>query len=388
MKGSYKRINPPDMVISDLGELSDPKSKVLHGITDYQTVSKEMNYIEIPHKLVTYPKNELSLFNDEIIAPMRQQIRDGKPLLSNKEMRRVRLPLYESALQDLKEDGFEAAEKYIRHLLVLVEDQENVGDLKSSPNTLKKLINGFKKGDISKDARVLITTALSILKDDTNKNWFWLIEDILKTAVDVAIENNFNDELHAIALYIQGEFLLEKLGKVNEAEVQLLESKAISNDRMWTLSEIIDEEKDMLFYETCFLLHKVYLIQAKKIQNTDINKCIELCKKAKNLAFTTNNDLAKECTMLELIEVYIKAKKNEEAYCYIDKCLVYCKENNNTQGLCKTLLLQSTLLVNEEKLEDSIQILKSVVDEAVQSNFKYLQAAAYRGLVETYLKML
>lgn len=70
---------------------------------------------------------------------------------------RVRLPFSESILQDLKEDGYYDAEQYIRYLIDLDENQritagpQNIisrrPPLISSNKILKKLVEGFKKGD-------------------------------------------------------------------------------------------------------------------------------------------------------------------------------------------------------------------------------------------------
>lgn len=63
------------------------------------------------------------------------------------------------------------------------------------------------------------------------------------------------------------------------------------------------------------------------------------------MIISAKNDSAKENTMVELIEAYIMADDDKSACYYIEQYLSYCRERNNTKGLCKALLQQSTLLL-------------------------------------------
>ena len=55
---------------------------------------------------------------------------------------------------------------------------------------------------------------------------------------------------------------------------------SLSEGKTWNLTEILQTKQDYLYFESCYLLHKILTKKAIKLRNKNPIDAIELCRRA------------------------------------------------------------------------------------------------------------
>lgn len=168
---------------------------------------------------------------------LRENILNNLPILTNREVRRFRIPYHEALCLELDEDGFCEAAKFFRLLIQYQEDMRNEAgpesfiwfypqlvNEKDKLDILKKGLQEAEEGKLVGKFKVECEKFLKIAIYFSNLpvGWWWLARQLFLQATDCA--ENYKDDggrLEAIVRYIFGRFYLYQCKYVFQPAFQL-----------------------------------------------------------------------------------------------------------------------------------------------------------------------
>uniref|UniRef100_A0A1B6EWT9 Tetratricopeptide repeat protein 29 n=1 Tax=Cuerna arida TaxID=1464854 RepID=A0A1B6EWT9_9HEMI len=402
MKGSQRKTLFSDYSNSktDFSDWSDPKDKPLRRKplqfeTTKDDTRKSQNLIQ-----------NVSVISETTteIDELRKKLREGQPLLSLKEIRTFKLPFHESLLLNLKDDGFLSTYAFINDLIVLDEAWheersknpviKNRPFLKFKPFALNALSDGLSKAELAKkdendneELRHMLGLALYFSK--LEDSWHWIAEELYEQCIDIcnnkALVGKLEEKLVAITKYLYAKFLLEALHNFNYAKTNVEESMALSLGKFWNASEMVGESCDILYFESCLLLHKIYLQMANEERSFDIENAINFCRNACYWAKQINCKSAEANALLNLVIIYLAAKMLDPVMGHLENYMKLCDEQKDIKGRCEGYIL----LASYHKLKDqdgkAVAAIHNLLNLAEENKIEKMTALAHRKLATVFL---
>ncbi|KAG8290786.1 hypothetical protein J6590_075918 [Homalodisca vitripennis] len=401
MKGSQRKtqFNDYSNNKTNFSDWSDPKGKPLRRKhVQFETTKDDTR----PSQRLSENVSVISETTTEI-EEMRKKLREGQPLLSLKEIRTFKLPFHESLLLNLKDDGFLSTHAFINDLITLDEtwhEERNKNPiyknrplLKNKPIVLNALSDGLSKAEVAKKAekdneelRYMLGLALYFTKlEDT---WHWITEELYEQCIEIcnneSLVEKLEEKLIAITKYLYAKFLLA-LHDLNYAKTNVEESMALSIGKFWNASEMVGESCDILYFESCLLLHKIYLQMANEERVFDIENAINLCRNACYWAKQINCKSAEANALLNLVIIYLAAKRLDPVMSHLENYMKLCDEQNDIKGRCEGYIL----LASYHKLKDqdgkAVAAIHNLLNLAEENKIEKMTALAHRKLATVFL---
>uniref|UniRef100_A0A1B6MQB5 Tetratricopeptide repeat protein 29 n=1 Tax=Graphocephala atropunctata TaxID=36148 RepID=A0A1B6MQB5_9HEMI len=391
---------------TDFNDWSDPKVKPLKrefSLTPHtqpETPEEEVRSSEKSVQQFSITSNTTAEIED-----LRSKLREGQPLLSLKEIRTFKLPFYESLLLNLKDDGFLSTHAFINDLIISDDTwhTERVKDpvikdrphLKLKPLALNALSDGLTKAEIAKKAgkdneelRSMLNLALHF-SNKAEDSWYWIAEELYEQCVGIcdneAVLGKLEEELVAIAKYVYAKFLLEALHDLNYAKTIVEQSMVLSIGKFWNASEIMGESCDILYFESCLLLHKIYLEMAHHERSYDLEKAINMCRNAYQWAKLINCKSAEANALLNLVIIYLAAGRPDPVTSHLESYMKLCQEQQDILGLCEGYILLAAYHKLKEQDEKVVYDLQNLLEVAEENNIEKMMALAHRKLATFFL---
>lgn len=404
MKGTFKTVQSRSHSKTNFNDWSDPKCKCTKRtpkpfeVKEYKDNEAKDNEDESVEVLSSISETSLE------INRLRQKIKDGYPLLTRKEIRIIKLPYYESLLLNILEDGFIATHQFITDLILMDEAWHEQRDksssmknrlfLKSNVAVLNVLCNGLTKAEIAKleknnteELRLLLGMAI-FFSSPEQESWHWLSTELYEQCMAVFDDTNdvIDEELKAIAQYLYASFLLDVHLDPERAKPLVEESMKLSKGKFWKVSKVTGHNSDIIYLESCLLLHKIYLVMALQIKESDIEEAIKFCRHSLFWAKQINCQEAEGTALLNLVIIYIEARKFDLVLSYLDNFMSLCIELQDVHGLCEGYILKSEY--HEQKGEDDLVIIdiQELLKIAEENCILKMMAIAHHKLALIYLK--
>lgn len=411
MRGTYKTVQPRSHSKTNFNDWSDPNCKC----TKRTTRPK-------PLEVKEYEDNEAKDNEDESqsveefssisetsleINQLRQKIKDGYPLLTRKEIRIIKLPYYESLLLNILEDGFIATHQFITDLILMDEawhkqrdkssSMKNRHFLKSNVAALNVLCNGLTKAEIAKleknnteELRLLLDMAIFFGSPEQD-SWHWLSTELYEQCMAVfddtedTSDDVIDEELKAIAQHLYASFLLDEYLDPERAKPLVEKSMKLSEGKFWKVSKVTGNNSDIIYLESSLLLHKIYLVMALQIKESNIEEAIKFCRHSLFWAKQINCQEAEGTALLNLVIIYIEARKFDMVLSYLDSFMSLCIELQDVHGLCEGYILKSEY--HEQKGEDDLVIIdiQELLKIAEENNILQMMAIAHHKLALFYI---
>lgn len=406
MKGALKsiKVQSHSYEKTNFNDWSDPKCNFTKRTTKAIDVKQPKD--DEAH-VMREEKQPLSVFSPISetsleINKLRQKIKDGYPLLTRKEIRIIKLPYYESLLLNILEDGFIATHQFITDLIAVDEDWHKERDnsssmknrlyLKSNIAALNVLCDGLTKAEIAKleknntdELRMLLDMAIHFSSPE-HDSWHWLSAELYEQCMAVLEDSDeVEHELKATAQFLYASFILDVLLDPERAKPLVEQSMKLSKGNFWKSSKMTGQESDILYLESCLLLHKIYLVMAHNVKDINIEEAIKLCRHSIFWAKQINCQEAEGTALLNLVIIYIKASKLDLVLVYLENFMTLCVELQDVIGLCEGYILKSEY--HKQKGEDDlvVQDIQDLLKVAEENNVLRMMAIAHHKLALFYL---
>lgn len=409
MRGTFKTVQSRSHSKTNFNDWSDPNCKCTKRTTrpkhfevkehkDNKAKEEESQSVEVFSSI-----SDTSLE----INQLRQKIKDGYPLLTQKEIRIIKLPYYESLLLNILEDGFIATHQFITDLILMDEAWHKQRDksssmknrlfLKSNVAALNVLCNGLTKAEVAKleknkteELRLLLGMAIFFSSPEQDL-WHWLSTELYEQCMAVFddTEDNSDDvideELKAIAQHLYASFLLDVHLDPERAKPLVEKSMKLSEGKFWKVSKVTGHNSDIVYLESSLLLHKIYLVMALQIKESNIEEAIKFCRHSLFWAKQINCQEAEGTALLNLVIIYIEARKFDMVLSYLDNFMSLCIELQDVHGLCEGYILKSEY--HEQKGEDDLVIIdiEELLKIAEENSILQMMAIAHHKLALFYL---
>lgn len=409
MRGTFKTVQSRSHSKTNFNDWSDPNCKC----TKRKTKSFEVQEYKDNGAKDNEEKNQtvevLSSISETSleINQLRQKIKDGYPLLTQKEIRIIKLPYYESLLLNILEDGFIATHQFITDLILMDEAWHKQRDksssmkkglfLKSNNTALNFLCNGLTKAEIAKleknnteELRLLLGMAIFFSSPEQD-SWYWLSTELYEQCMAVLDDTEdksdkvVDEELKAIAQYLYASFLLDVHLNPERAKPLVEESMKLSEGKFWKVSKVTGQNSDIIYLESCLLLHKIYLVMALQIKESNIEEAIKFCRHSLFWAKQINCQEAEGTALLNLVIIYIEAHEFDMVLSYLDNFMSLCIELQDVHGLCEGYILKSKY--HEQKGEDDLAIIEiqKLLKIAEENSILQMMAISHHKLALFYL---
>ncbi|KAF2882661.1 hypothetical protein ILUMI_23525 [Ignelater luminosus] len=332
---------------------------------------------------------------------VKKKLREALPILTRNEIRRVRLPYHEALLLELEEDGYTSSAEFLKQLIQYQEDmrREHGPDsvVSSRPRLLDcrkeldRLYSGLKTAEgahyidnIGAECDELIK--LGVMFALGLQDWWWLGEQLLIQAVNVS--SSFQKDggrREAINRYIFGKFILENLLDPDRAKEELIAARQLSTGKPWTAKKEIGYKQDTVLIESCILLYKALLAEAKEVMKYDPLKAARICAIARKRA----NDACDRHGEAEALMIQglceMEAGDASAAVESFLKVLIFHTKAGRLNGICEARIHIALAFLKIGKFSDTLSHLEALLKFAEENNLHYYVAQALRFLGEYYL---
>lgn len=340
--------------------------------------------------------SETSVF----IENLRKKIREGYPLLSWKEIRNFKLPFYKSLIENLKDDGFTGTSNFLESL-VAIDDQwhELFGNkkdttfLKSNKSGLKLLCEKLTVAEVARLEKNIATELRSMLElarfftKSNNRSWQWLAEEFFEQSIAISEENELvgsEVELDAIGKHLYAEFSLKVLNDTARAKGLIEQSMELSKEQSWRSKSLTGEESDVLYLDSCLLLHRIFLVMSENMKYIDISSAIKFCKSSLFWARQVGSKEAERAALLNLAILCLEAKDFAMTWEYIELYMDICASLNDVLGFCEGFILRANYYEDTNDIVSLITTLEELLKLAEDSSIVKMMAIAHRRLATTY----
>lgn len=409
MRGTFKTVQSRSHSKTNFNDWSDPNCKCTKRTTrpkHFEVKEHKDNKAKEEESQSVKVFSSISDTSLEI-NQLRQKIKDGYPLLTQKEIRIIKLPYYESLLLNILEDGFIATHQFITDLILMDEAWHKQRDksssmknrlfLKSNIAALNVLCNGLTKAEVAKleknkteELRLLLGMAIFFSSPEQDL-WHWLSTELYEQCMAVFddTEDNSDDvideELKAIAQHLYASFLLDVHLDPERAKPLVEKSMKLSEGKFWKVSKVTGHNSDIVYLESSLLLHKIYLVMALQIKESNIEEAIKFCRHSLFWAKQINCQEAEGTALLNLVIIYIEARKFDMVLSYLDNFMSLCIELQDVHGLCEGYILKSEY--HEQKGEDDLVIIdiEELLKIAKENSILQMMAIAHHKLALFYL---
>ncbi|XP_031339636.1 uncharacterized protein LOC116168108 [Photinus pyralis] len=332
---------------------------------------------------------------------LKQSMRSSLPVLSRSEIRRYRLPYYDSVLADLMERGLTNTEQFLRQLVQYQEElrKEQGPDsimsrrprLRESRDELDLVYRGLANAEVAHFKNNMCEEIDELLKLGIQfglgaEDWWWLGEQILIQA------NNRSKEFmrdggkkQALTKFIYGKFLFENMNDYEKAKLLLMESRALSNGSTWSARRELGPYQDSLFVEACILLYRILLIEAKQTMKSDPLKAARICILAQKRALDACDHIG-EATALMLQGICeMEAGDADSATISFEKVLILYTRAGQSEGVCEGRIHAALAYLKIGKFSMALAHLEKLLAYAQENYFPYYTAQAHKCLGEFHL---
>ncbi|KAI4462572.1 tetratricopeptide repeat protein 29 [Holotrichia oblita] len=257
----------------------------------------------------------------------------------------------------------------------------------------EKLANGIKclreiketqKGDIAGECDHFLNLSVYFCFGDSD--WWWLGEQVFLHCINIS-RNYHGDGLRrlAIAQYLLGKYLFDNKREIEPAIETLKKARVVSNGHSWTASKYLHCTQKTVFVESCLVLHKALLAQAKIVEKYDLEAAVGLCAKARRRAYDACDHEGEATALMQQGDCEMCAEKTSHAAESYYKVLLMHIKANRIKETCeaRVRLIQAYLKLGNWK--ESYHHLQQLLQCAESYNMPYYIGQSYRYMGEYYL---
>lgn len=399
LKGSLKVTYENYQIGTNFNDWSDPKIAPVNQ-QESPSAKRQSKYgISQLHIVPELSKTSIEI-ND-----IKQKVREGQPLLTLKEIRNFRLPFHEALLLNLNEDGYIGAFHFIKEILDLDEKwhearrgRKESGQrhrLKINKPALTLLSEGLMEAEIAnreydtlKELHRFLNLILKFKKMN-NGSWAWLCEELFQQCVGIVDASESSSEsqreFEAVLKYLYSEFLLNVVNNNTHARTLVEESMKLSEHKPYSAGVHLGGTGDLLYLDSCLLLHQILLSESKANRDIKIDYAIQLNKLSIHWAKVANNEVAEAESLLNLVDMYIVEKYLQYAPDVLERYMKLCRKQNNSVHICEGHMLTARYheLIQQYNLQEDD--LQAVLKTATENNLSTIIASAHFELAKFYL---
>ncbi|KAK5643682.1 hypothetical protein RI129_007527 [Pyrocoelia pectoralis] len=310
---------------------------------------------------------------------LKQSMRASLPVLNRDEIRRKFLRQLVQYQDDLvKEHGIDSI---VGQRPLLYKTREN----------LDLVYHGFSnaemahfKDDVIQEIDIFLT--LGIHFGFGAENWWWLGEQILIQANNIS--NDFTKDggrKQALIKFIYGKFLFENMGDWEKAKSLLIESRALSIGSTWSARRELGSNQETLFVESCILLYKILLIEAKEAMKYDPLKGARICTLAQKRALDACDRIGEANALMLQGICETEAGDANAAAISFENVLVLYKRCKQREGVCEARIHAALAYLKIGKFSTALSHLETLLKYAQGNDLPYYIAQAHKCLGEFHL---
>ncbi|XP_075973041.1 uncharacterized protein LOC142974515 [Anticarsia gemmatalis] len=322
-------------------------------------------------------------------------------VLDAKGIRRIKIPLHECLILELKEAGYTESSGYLQDLiydntqLVNEDDLGIVVDLRKRSDYLEHICGHLQKAEKEHDAgntkkETLQLLGLAQYYSEKEKGILWLSEKFYLASI--AVSSQFlidGGRQKACCKYYYAKFLLDKFPlQDNEEPFNILtEVRDASIGKTWILQEDAEDGKsDTVFGATAIQLHRVLINNAKRLRATDAAKAERLARLAERRARDAD-DINKEAEAIIEIGVCQLVMNNlNNAQKTFERALKIHMRSDNTEGICETKMHLAAVMQRLGDHETSAKLLTEMGIKAMDNGLRRQLGRALHLLGELHLR--
>ncbi|KAL3266757.1 hypothetical protein HHI36_010916 [Cryptolaemus montrouzieri] len=220
-----------------------------------------------------------------------------------------------------------------------------------------------------------------------SESWWWIGHQLLFMVLKSSEQyQGDRGRRKAQIRYVFGRFLFENVKEPHMALDHLKIARSVSDGMSWNINQLFENENKTIFTDSCILIYKVRIIQAKAIMQKDPENSMKYCDKAKKRAMegcfyegVIESNLIKGSCQMMLFDT-------ENAIKSYVKGLEILEKNPDVVLKCETLRNLAMAYLKHGCLQSARHTLHEL-KELAQSNNKLLYVAqAHKYLGEFYLK--
>ncbi|KAK9870337.1 hypothetical protein WA026_006422 [Henosepilachna vigintioctopunctata] len=302
----------------------------------------------------------------------------------------------------MKMKGYDHSSEYIKQLIEFQDAYRNAAGADSiiwqrprlmyQQDVLQHLAVSLQKAE---DAHFLYQTDVEI--DEILKlavcycfgleNWWWLGHQLLYLVRTTSDEyENDRGKRKAIVKYIFGRFLFYNANEPEMALVHLKTSRRISTVMSWKVDTLLPQLNKTVFQESCEILSKIRIIQAKGVMQKEPTVGIRYAELARNRAMEgCYNDGIAEAYLAKGNCLMAMGESSEAIKCYY-RGLDTVEKHVNVDLKCEILKNIALAYLKEGTFDKALKTLKELKKYS-QEHIKILYITqAHKFLGEFYLK--
>ncbi|CAB3228495.1 unnamed protein product [Arctia plantaginis] len=326
----------------------------------------------------------------------------GLDLLDAKGIRRIKVPLHECIILELRESGYAESSSYLQDLIydnvqLLEEDELGiVVDLRKRPDYLNHIYpilqraeREHDKGDSKKETLHLLGLALFFA--DREKGILWLAEKLFLAAIAVASQYLIDGgRQKACCKYRYAKFLLDKFPAIDEEPFNILtEVRDTSIGKDWLLHEDTEPDinpKETVFRVTAIQLHRVLINNARKYRPTDAAKAERLSRLAERRAKDAEDTDKEAEAIIEIGICQLVMNNLNSAQKTFERALQIHQKSNNIEGLCETKMHLAAVMQRLGAHEIAAKLLTEMGMLAMDNGLRRQLGRALHLLGELHLR--
>ncbi|KAF5302913.1 hypothetical protein FQA39_LY02093 [Lamprigera yunnana] len=334
---------------------------------------------------------------------MKLNMRMSLPVLSRNEVRRFRLPFYQAILFELKEDGYVSSMEFLTELIHFQEQLR----ARYGPETLvynrPQLINSSKDVDLlqqkfreAEDAHynddfgteIDVFTFLGVHYGFGSEDWWWLGEQIFIQAVKIS--SNFikdGNRRHTVIKYMYGKFLLENVNDREKAKVIFVEVRSLSQGQNWSAKKELAVKEGTVFVESCKLLCKILLLEAKELLNKNPHKACRITVVAQKRAIDACDPKGMSSSFMLQGMCEMACNDANTALITFLKAINLYKKMGDNEGVCEARIHVALAYLKIGKTKDALNHLETLLEFSQIIGLPYYIGQAYRFIGEYYLHL-
>ncbi|XP_047348116.1 uncharacterized protein LOC124948486 [Vespa velutina] len=228
---------------------------------------------------------------------------------------------------------------------------------------------------------------ISIFFQSKGEDWWWitktLYQNALKAAESIEEDNGYN--ITAIR-YLYGRFLVIKIKLINLVKIDAEWLKALeyldiarkaSEERIWNVSNILGENEQTIFKESCALICKILLTLVQRIGEEDSEFAINACNEALQRAMDTGHYDYIANALYELGRIHLHYGYVKEALQEFSKLLAMAKRIPDPNGICNAHMELAFAYKEIDDTANTEKHLHLFRKNATQFNLSYKLAQAH-----------
>ncbi|KAK9704566.1 hypothetical protein QE152_g27798 [Popillia japonica] len=355
----------------------------------------------IANKLQIMSTVKLDKLKREEHLRRRDKMRKDLPVLTKEEVRRYRLPLHQALFLELEEQNLLSSLAFLHQMIDYQKYMRRTHGPNSklwakprlvrSPAILKLLVEGLKAAEYAHLSRDIALECdhflnLGVYFCFGDSDWWWLGEQVFNHCINISRNYHGDGQRRfATAEYLLGKYLFENKREIEPAIEVLRKARMLSNGFPWTASKYLHFTQKTVFVESCLVLHKALLAQAKILEKYDMETAIILCAKARRRSYDACDHEGEAIALMQQGDCEMCFEQTSNAAESYYKVLLMHIKANRIKETCeaRVRLIQAYLKLGNWK--ESYHHLQQLLQCAERNNMPYYIGQSYRYMGEYYL---